>query len=151
MQQVARWLFGFMLLINMGASATTRTAAPNPLPTTGTPQVLAEVAGDAITAEEITKGLGQPLSRLEQQVYEMKRMKLDTLIGERLLALEAARHNLSILALLDAAVTSKVALVTEAEIAAFYQAHKDRLKGEEAARHIRQPIQGRDIAPMQIL
>ena len=92
---------------------------------------LAEVDGVAITSEEVEKPLAPQLSKLEEQIYNMKRQRLDTLINEKLLAREAAKRNLSVPALLDAEVTSKVGLVTEQEIENFYQANKAQIKGED--------------------
>ncbi len=101
---------------------------------------LAEVDGQAITAEEVEKALGAQLRKLEEQVYEIKRQKLEALIGERLLAREAAKRGVPVQALLDAEVTPKVGLVTEQEIETFYQANKGQLRGEEAA--VRERIRG---------
>src|SRR5207237_672042 len=46
---------------------------------------------------------------------------------------EAAKRGMSVAALLDAEVTSKVGLITEQEIETFFQANKARLSGDEAA------------------
>ncbi len=93
---------------------------------------LAEVNGEVITTGDLERALGTRLRQLEEQMYDLKRRELDTLIAERLLAQEAARRGTSVGAMLDAEVTSKVGLVTEVEIEAFYQANKARLRGEEA-------------------
>lgn len=93
---------------------------------------LAEVDGIAITAEEVEKPLAAQIGKLEEQIYNLKRQRLDALIEEKLLAREAANRKLSIPALLDAEVTSKVGLVTEQEIENFYQANKAQIKGEPA-------------------
>ena len=93
---------------------------------------LAEVNGEAITAEEIEQALGAQLRRLEQQIYDLKRQKLEAVIGERLLTREAAKQSLSVQALLDAEVAAKAGTVTDEEVESFYQANKARLKGDEA-------------------
>lgn len=93
---------------------------------------LAEVNGEAITAEDLDRALGARLRQLEQQIYDLKRRQLDTLIADRLLAQEATRRGTSVAALLDAEVTAKVGLVTEQEVETFYQANKERLQGDEA-------------------
>ena len=94
---------------------------------------LAEVNGETITADEVEHALGASLRRLETQIYELKRQKLDALITERLLAREAAKRRLSVQALLDAEVTAKAGTVTDEEVDSFYQANKARLKkGDEA-------------------
>jgi protein-disulfide isomerase len=113
-----------MLLMALGLPAVAQTPAKA--------EPLAEVNGEAISAEEVEGALAAQLTQLQEQIYTLKRQKLDALIAEKLLAKEAARRGVSVPALLDAEVTSKIALVTEQEIAAFYQANKARLKGEEA-------------------
>src|SRR5262245_17674214 len=94
---------------------------------------LAEVNGIAITSEEVDKPLAPQLNKLEEQIYNLKRQRIDALINERLLAEEAKKRSISVPALMDAEVTSKVGLVTEQEIENFYQANKARYPGEESA------------------
>jgi protein-disulfide isomerase len=93
---------------------------------------LAEVNGEAITTEELNRALGAKLAKLEEQIYDLKRRELDSLIEQRLFAQEAAKRKISIAALLDAEVTAKVGIVTEKEIEDFYQANKARMRGDEA-------------------
>ncbi len=94
---------------------------------------LAVVDGVAITSEEVEKPLAPQLSKLEEQIYNLKRQRIDALINEKLLAMEAAKRGLSVPALIDAEVTSKVGLVTEQEIEKLYQQNKAQLKGEESS------------------
>lgn len=101
---------------------------------------LASVDGQEITADEIDKSVGAPLMKLQEQIYNMRRQKVEALINDRLLAKEAAKRGISVQALLDAEVTSKVGLVTEQEIEKFYQANKGNLKGEED--QVREQIRG---------
>jgi protein-disulfide isomerase len=105
-----------------GARGETAVAAP-----------LAEVNGETITVKELEQAAGVRLARLEEQLYELKRRELEALIADRLFAQEAARRSISVSALLDAEVTSKVTLVTEQEIDLFYQANKARVRGDEAS------------------
>jgi hypothetical protein len=56
---------------------------------------LAEVEGECITNEAVENALGATLRRLERQIYETKRQKLEGLINERLLAREAAKRGVS--------------------------------------------------------
>ena len=74
---------------------------------------LAVVDGVAISSEEVEKSLAGQLSKLEEQIYNLKRQRLDALINDKLLAKEAAKRNVSVPALLDVEVTSKVGLVTD--------------------------------------
>jgi protein-disulfide isomerase len=117
----------------------------------GTPptsEPLAEMNGEAITAAEVEQAIGAPLRNLEEQIYNLKRQKLEALIADRLLAREAAKRGLTVQALLDAEVTAKVGLVTEQEIETFYQANKAQLKGEEATvrEQIRAHLQNQKLA-----
>src|SRR5215831_6942965 len=117
-------LWALMLLMALGLLA----AAPAPAAS----EPLAEVDGQAISAEEVEKAVAAQLTQLEEQIYNLKRQKIDALIAERLLAREAATRGITVQALLDAEVTAKVEPVTEPEIETFYQANKARLKGDEA-------------------
>ena len=123
--QAASVLWALVAVVVMGLPATAQTGA------TGEP--LAEVNGEAITTDEVERALGAPLRRLEQQIYDLKRQKLEALISERLLAREAAKRGVSVQALLDAEVTAKAGTVTDEEVETFFQANKARLKGEETA------------------
>src|SRR2546425_7014441 len=116
------WMFVIVVGIGLPVSAQTAT----------TSEPLAVVNGEAITVEEVENALGAPLRRLERQIYDMKRQKLEALIGERVLAREAAKRGISVQALPHAEVTAKAGLVSEQEVETFFQANKGRLKGEEA-------------------
>ena len=115
-------LGGFLLLVTVGLPAAAYAAS----------EPLAEVDGVAITSDEVEKPLAPQLSKLEAQIYNLKRQRVDALINEKLLAKEAARRAMSVPALLDAEVTAKVGLVTEQEIENFYQANKTQIQGEQA-------------------
>lgn len=95
-------------------------------------QPLAEVNGEAITADHLKEALGVKLAKLQEQVYALKQRELDAQIAKKLLAQEARKRGMPIAALLDAEVTSRVGLVTETEIDAFVQANQGRLQGKEA-------------------
>jgi protein-disulfide isomerase len=103
-------------------------------------EVLAEIDGAPITAEEVDKTVGPPLQRLQEQIYGMRRQALQGMITDRLVAAEATKRGLSVPQLLDAEVTPKVGVVTEQEVEAFYQANQarfaaqDETQGREQAR-----------------
>ena len=111
-----------------------------PLAARAAGDTLAEVDGVTITSEEIEKPLASQLSKLEEQIYNLKRQRLDALINEKLLEKEAAKRKLTVPALLDAEVTSKVRLVTEQEIEKFYQENKAQIKGDDP--QVREKIRG---------
>jgi protein-disulfide isomerase len=101
-------------------------------------EVLAEIDGEVITAEDVVKPLGNKISQFEEQIYKLKREKIESIIADRLLAKEAARRGISVTALMDKEVTGKVGLVTEQEVEEFYQKNRARMRGEEAT--LRQQI-----------
>jgi len=109
---------------------------------------LAEVNGEVVTAEDLDQALGVKLTKLQEQIYSIKREQLDAMIAQRLLAQEAAKRGLSVPALLDAEVTAKVGLVTETEIERIYQANKANIKGDESEMRekIRASLQQRKLA-----
>jgi protein-disulfide isomerase len=104
----------------------------------GKTEPLAEINGETITAKDLEDALGSRLAKLEEQIYDLKRRELDSLIARRLLAQEAARRKISVPALLDTEVTGKVGLVGEKEIEEFYQQNKTRMRGDET--EVRQKI-----------
>jgi hypothetical protein len=87
---------------------------------------VAEVNGEALTAEDLDHSLGVKLTKLQEQIYSLKRAELEDQIAQRLLVQEVGRRGMSVPALLDAEVTTKVGLVTETEIEAVYQENKSR-------------------------
>jgi len=109
---------------------------------------LAEVNGETVTAEDLDHALGVKLTKLQDQLYALKRAELDAQIGQRLLAQEANKRGVSVAALLDAEVTAKVGLVTETEIEAFIQENRSQLKGDgaEIRDKIRASLQQRKLA-----
>lgn len=103
-----------------------------PLAAQAAGDIVAEVDGASITSDEVEKPVASQISKLQEQIYNLKRERVETLINEKLLAKEATKRGISVPALLDAEVTSKVGLVTEQEIEKFYQDNKAQLKGEES-------------------
>lgn len=130
----------FAIALSLGLSvsqAETLTAGP-----------LAEVNGEAVTAEDLDRSIGVELTKLQEQIYTLKRKQLDLFITERLLHQEAAKRGISVPALLDAEVTAKVGLVTETEIERVYVANKSNLQGQESEvrEKIRASLQQRKLA-----
>jgi protein-disulfide isomerase len=89
--------------------------------------VVAQVDGEPITDGEVAKALGPALDRLEQQIYQLKLQQIDRLVGEKLLAREAARRGMSVEALVAAEVSAKSQAVTDADVDQFYESNKARL------------------------
>ena len=102
---------------------------------------LALINGEAIGAEEVEKPLGVQLSKLEEQIYALKRQKLEALVQSRLLAKEAARRGLTVPALLEIEVSSKLNPVTDEDVEGYYQANKARYPGANYRDQIRSQLQ----------
>jgi protein-disulfide isomerase len=111
---------------------------------------LADVNGKAITEEEVDKAIAGQLSKLQEQIYDLRRQRLEAVIQERLLADEAKRRGMSVQKLLDTEVTAKVGLVTEEEVERFYQGNKSRLQAGtdegQAREQIRSRLQSQKLA-----
>ena len=89
---------------------------------------LAEVDGQIISSADIDKSAGKELFSQRQALYTLEQKKLDEYIGALLLTKEAKRRGVSVATLLDQEINSKIASVTDADIAAFYDTNKDRLR-----------------------
>src|SRR5262245_42416066 len=108
--------------------------------------VVAEVEGQKITSEELEKSIAGDLTSLQEQIYNLKRQKLEAMINDRLLLREAQRQNISVVELLDREVTSKVTLITEQEVSAFYEAHQGKIReGDHVRPQIRQFLQNQSL------
>ena len=111
------------------------------------PSVVATVQGQSISAEELTSALHGELMRLEIQRYQVLKEKLDELIAERILSLEAAQRGVSVLQLIQDEIVSKVPAVTLEQVKAFYEANKNRIQQplekvtEQIAAYLRQQEQ----------
>jgi protein-disulfide isomerase len=93
---------------------------------------VAEVNGDRISWRDLKQAAGEPLAGLEQQTYRLEQQKLEQLIGDRLLAREAQRRNISLDSLVDTEIKSKAAAVTPEEIHRVYELNKNQLQKPEA-------------------
>jgi protein-disulfide isomerase len=97
------------------------------------PTPLAEINGEAISSDEVEKPLAGQLAKLQEQIYNLKRQRVESIVRQKLLDQEAARRGLTVPKLLDAEVNAKVGLVSEEEVEKFYQANKARLGADETA------------------
>src|SRR5215468_1359028 len=124
-------LFSFLLLALSARSIVAQTPDQSSKPASPSDRklALAEVNGKAVTSEEVESVLGAQFAQLEEQIYQLKRQRLESLIAERLLANEAARRGVSTQALLSVEVTSKAAPVTDQDVENFYQTNKAQIGG----------------------
>lgn len=114
------------------SEAQTPTAGTTPAaaPAAGAPAVLATVNGSPITEDDVRKSAGLEISRLEEQIYQLRKQEVDQLIARRLLESEAARRGQSVEALEQSEITAKAGTVTEPEIDAFAEANRARIRGD---------------------
>ena len=110
----------FSFLFFLGVHMLAEEAPKNPL---------AMINDEPISSDEVEKPLGAQISKLEEQIYALKRQRLEGLIQTRLLAKEASKRGLSVPALLEAEVTAKISPVTDQEIETYYQANKTKYPG----------------------
>jgi protein-disulfide isomerase len=141
-------MMGSLAVAVLWAMASLSAVVPAGAQTPPKSESLAEVDGEAITAAEVDQALSVQLTKLYEQIYNLRRQKVEALVAEKLLAKEAVRRGISVPTLLDTEVTSKVGLVTEQEIEGFYQANKARLQGDEATlrEQIRAHLQNQKLA-----
>jgi protein-disulfide isomerase len=106
--------------------------------------VVATVGSTSITLAEVDdKALDAPTSnfsgKLSQALYEARRAALDEIVASRLMDDAAKAQGIDRPALVEKEITSKVANVTDADVAAWYQANQARVQGAPLEQ-VRQPI-----------
>jgi protein-disulfide isomerase len=122
---IARTAVGIALaILALGAGAGRAGAQKAPA---GASPVAARVGDEVITLAEVEQAVRPQLIKLEEQRYEILDQKLDQLIGERLLAQEAKRRNVSVEQLLKTEVYGKAPDVPEADVTAFITQNRARL------------------------
>jgi protein-disulfide isomerase len=122
------------ILLVGGCSGTPASEAQTPPPASpaGAPAVLATVNGAPITEDDVRKAAGLEIARLEEQLYQLRKQQIDTLVAQRLLEAEAARRGLSVAALEQAEIVGPAGTVTEPEIDTFIESNRSRIKGDPA-------------------
>src|SRR5262245_56402328 len=122
---IRRWMkwTGLLVLI-LGIAAGTVMAQTAPAKNSGP---AARVGDEAISFEEVEQGVKPQLAKLEEQRYEILSQRLDQLIGERLIAQEAKRRNVSEEELLKTEVFAKAPDVPDRDVTAFINQNRGRL------------------------
>jgi protein-disulfide isomerase len=126
-------LVAFVLVAGCTAApspSSAQSAAPAPTTGTTTGEVLATVNGTPITEHDVRQAAGLELSRLEEQLYALKKQQIDLLVARRLMEAEAKRRGVTPEAFEEAEVTSRIGTVTDAEIDAFVEANRARIRGD---------------------
>lgn len=109
----------------------------------------AEVDGEIISLQDVKQAAGEPLAGLEEQAYRLKQQKLEQIIGDRLLAREARRRNISLESLIETEVRAKAAIVTPEEVHRVYELNKSQLNNKpesEMREQIRNLLRDQKIA-----
>lgn len=97
--------------------------------------VVAIVGTTSITLAEVDdKALQQQAGnfgsmKLSLALYEARRAAIEDIVGEKLLAQESKMRGITSAALMDQEIGSKIATVTDAEVAAWYNANPSRVQG----------------------
>lgn len=113
--------------------------------------VLAVAGGVEITETEVAELLAAQLRKIEMERYELLKQGTDQLVAERLLELEAKQRDMTLDELISQEVEAKVDEPTEAEIDAFYEERKARIRQpkEEVAGQIRDFLLGQRLEAVQ--
>jgi protein-disulfide isomerase len=88
---------------------------------------VAEVDHRAILASDLQKFAGRELSVQRENLYKLEKQKLDQYISAFLLTQEAKKRGVSVEAVLDQEVNSKILAVGDDEIDVFYKSNKARI------------------------
>ena len=92
------------------------------------PEVVATVQDQPISAQELSASMRGQLLQMDMERYEAMKAQLDSLIAERLMALEAAERGMSVAELERVEVFAKTEPVTPDQVRTFYDDNKERLQ-----------------------
>jgi hypothetical protein len=95
-------------------------------------KVLAVVNEKQITMGDIENSLRPLISKVQEQVYTLRKQDLELKVNDTLLAQEAQKKGVTTRALLETEVSAKVTPVTDAQAQEFYDKNKERISGEFA-------------------
>jgi len=127
-------------LVVLSACSSSAQQARRPAPN----EVVATVGTKSITLSEVDdKALEAPASnfggKLSQALYDARRLALDEMIASILMDEAARAEGIDRAALVEKEITKKAPAVSDAEIAAWYQANQARVQGR-SLEEVRQPI-----------
>ena len=91
---------------------------------------IAEVDDRVIFASDLEKYAGRELAAQRENLYKLEKQKLDQYIAAFLLTEEAKKRGVSVEAVLEQEVNSKVLPVGDDEIEVFYKANRARIGGD---------------------
>jgi protein-disulfide isomerase len=114
-------------LVTWGIATTTNGSGTAAVPSAGRSDVLARVAGEAITRGEVETNAGGQMTQLRQQIFDLTDRTLNQTIDGRVLDLEAESRGLDRDGLLAEVVEADVPPPTEAQVDSVYEEFRDRL------------------------
>ncbi len=92
-------------------------------------KIVAEVFGRKITEAELHQAVSVDLYELQSNIYELKKRKIEELIGKIVLEKEATRKKISVNELLEREVQRNIKKVSDKDVNNFYEQQKEHLKG----------------------
>ena len=108
---------GAMLLTPLGPSALAADL----------PEVVATVQDQPISAEDLTASMRGQLLQMDMERYEAMKAQLDSLVAQRLIALEAEARGISVEELERIEVFAKMDPVSPEQVRDFYDANQERM------------------------
>lgn len=89
---------------------------------------VAEINGVPITEKELNEKIGDRLTRIKSQVFDIQRQGINAIINEKVLEDAAKKDGTSVQELLKKNVNDKVGEITDAEAKDFYEKNKARFR-----------------------
>ncbi len=123
------------------AAAPAAPSAPAAAADPGPSETVAVLNGQPITLADVDKAGASAVIKARNDLYQARKQALDQLIAERLIDAEAKARGVTPEDLAKAEIQDKVTPVTDAEIEAFYNENKARMRGATLDQ-VRPQIQG---------
>lgn len=89
---------------------------------------VAEVNGQPITEKQLGEAIGDRLSRIQSQVFDIQRQGINSIINDRLLEAAAKKDGIPVQEYLKKNVNDKVGEVSDADVKNFYETNKARFR-----------------------
>jgi protein-disulfide isomerase len=122
-----------VLLASLAVATADRASAAEVADASSPATVVATIGGAPVTLGELDALAGNRLLALRTEEWNAKVRILHDMIGDRLLAQEAAARKVSLQELLKAEVSDKAAPISDTEVNATYEGVKERFKDKPEA------------------